>query len=351
VPADVDGSAAGVAERLWFGRSVGAQIGRVALAPLAGGYIVAAEARQRLYDWHLLPTHPTAVPAISVGNLTVGGTGKTPVAAWLVSVLRARGHRPGIVLRGYGDGDEVLVHQVLNPGTPTIANPDRIAGIRGAAEQGSDVVVLDDAFQHRRARRILDLVLVSADAWSTMRWPIPAGPWREPLRALRRASVVLITRKVADGPTVAAVTAAIRRVAPAVPVAVVSLLPAALRTMTGDTRSLASLRGTAIRAFAGVAWPAAFFAQLRAQGARVDGVPFPDHHRYTTADIAAIRHRAPPGVIVVCTLKDAVKLRDLWPRAGDPIWYVSQRVEFERGVESVHAALDTAYGVRPERVP
>jgi len=318
----------------------------MALAPLAVAYAGIAETRRRLYDHHVLPSHATAIPAVSVGNLTVGGTGKTPVAAWVVHALRDRGRHPGIVLRDYATGDEVAVHQALNPDTPVVANPDRVAGIGTIASQGCDIAVLDDAFQHRRAQRAVDLVLVSADAWAEARWPLPAGPWREPLRALRRAQVVLVTRKAADAVAVAAVTMAVRRSAPDVPDALVSLRLDALRTLAGDVRSLATLRGTRLCAVAGVGWPSAFFAQLEEAGAEIDAVVFPDHHRYTVADVAAIRQRATAAATVVCTLKDAVKLGGLWPREAGPIWYVSQRVEFERGVESVYAALDAAHRVR-----
>ena len=129
--------------------------------------------------------------------------------------------------------------------------------------------------------------------------------------------------------------------------AVVSLAADALRTLDGEVRPLAGLRGARVCAVAGIGWPSAFFAQLVQAGAHVDALAFPDHHRYTVGDIAAMRQRVPAGGTVVCTLKDAVKLAELWPREAGPIWYVSQRVEFERGVESVSAALDAAGRVRP----
>jgi tetraacyldisaccharide 4'-kinase len=128
---------------------------------------------------------------------------------------------------------------------------------------------------------------------------------------------------------------------------VASLEPCALRTLAGDTRPLSSLRGARVRAVAGVAAPALFFAQLHGLGADVDGVPFADHHPYTAADVAALRRGAAPGTDVICTLKDAVKLDGLWPREAGSLWYVSQRVEFERGVESVHAVLDAVPRIRP----
>jgi tetraacyldisaccharide 4'-kinase len=340
-------------DRIWFDDSRGARATRAALAPLAAAYGAVAAVRRTLYDRRVLPTFEPAIPAVSVGNLTVGGTGKTPIAAWLVATLTDRGQRPGLVLRDYGDGDEAAVHRILNPTVPIISDDDRVAGIAHAAADGCDVAVLDDAFQHRRVRRAADFVLVSADSWPAVRWLLPAGPWREPLSALRRASMVIITRKAAADRDVASVRAAVAAAAPTVSVAVASLVPGSLRTLDGDERPLASLRGVQVRAVAGIGWPPAFFAQLAAAGAAVDAVPYPDHHRYSAADVAKIRRYAASDTIPICTLKDAVKLGGLWPREAEPLWYVSQRVEFDFGVESVLGALDSVRRIRPvsTRIP
>jgi tetraacyldisaccharide 4'-kinase len=344
----VSGESRPATVRLWTARTPWACAARGALSPLALGYGAVVRLRNALYDTGALDARETAVPTVSVGNLSVGGTGKTPLASWAATELAARGHRPALVLRGYGGGrdggDEALVHRILNPGVPVIAMADRVAGIAQAAAQGCDVAVLDDGFQHRRARRVADLVLVSADAWPIARWPLPAGPWREPLSALRRATTVIITRKMADRTAVRSVMAAVAAAAPDRPLAVAALVPDCLRTLDGATRPLSALRGARVRAVAAIGWPGAFFAQLAALGASIDAASYPDHHRFTPADVVAIRRRAGPGVSVICTLKDAVKLGEVWPREAGALWYVSQRVEFERGAESVFAALDA---VRP----
>ena len=162
-----------VVERIWWGDDALARAARLALAPLEGAYRGVIALRGSLYDAGLLPARQTAVPAISVGNLSVGGTGKTPVAAFVASELRARGGKPAIVLRGYG-GDEPLVHATLNPGVPVVVSPDRVAGVAEARVLGADVAVLDDAFQHRRAERWADVVLISADRWTDDRRLLPA---------------------------------------------------------------------------------------------------------------------------------------------------------------------------------
>jgi tetraacyldisaccharide 4'-kinase len=305
---------------------------------------------------------------VSVGNLTVGGTGKTPVAAWLARELAARGARPAIVLRGYG-GDEPLVHRRLNPALPVIASPDRLAGIERAAAEGADLAVLDDAFQHRRAQRVADIVLVSADRWShSRRHLLPAGPWREPLRALRRASLVIVTRKARTCADAEAVREALLRVAPAIPIAVGHLALCELRSVgdvpEGDRSDprvaslrdtpvdvpsslpIATLAGERVLAISAVGDAGAFAAQLGAAGATVQAAPFPDHHRFTRAEAEELAREASAGDRAVCTLKDAVKLAPLWPREAPPLWYVSQQLSIDLGRGAIDALLDALLAAR-----
>jgi len=341
------GVVARVADAVWHGRGLGARLARGALIPFEGLFSAAVAARGALYDRGLLRAHALALPALSVGNLTAGGTGKTPVAAWLVSELRARGARPAVVLRGYG-ADEPLVHAALNPGVPVIANADRVAGVAAARAAGADVAVLDDAFQHRRARRLLDLVLVSADRWDGRVRLLPAGPWREPLAASRRGSLLVVTRKAAPPATADRVVEALRRAAPGVPVATVHIAAAALRAVGGDAElPLAAVAGERVLAVSAVGDPGAFAAQLESAGARVEAASFADHHAYTAADVARLTARASGADRVVCTLKDAVKLGPLWPRAAAPLWYVSQRLSVERGAREIDRALAALLAARP----
>jgi tetraacyldisaccharide 4'-kinase len=328
--------------RVWFGDQFGERLARLSLLPLELVYGAVITARNALYDRGLLEVHDTALPSVSVGNLTVGGTGKTPVSAWLAAELASRGARPALVLRGYGD-DEPLVHERLNPNVPVIVSSDRVAGAeRARAEHGATVAVLDDAFQHRRARRDADVVLLSADRWTgARRHLLPAGPWRESLRALRRASLIVVTRKAATPARAEDALQAALEVAPGVPSAVVHLAPGALQRVTpgGDSTSqpLDALRGASVFAVSAIGDAAAFHAQLREAGALLAPPPatYPDHHAFTRADAEQLARDGERAQLVVCTLKDAVKLAALWPRAGAPLWYVSQRVVPERGRESV----------------
>lgn len=324
---------------LWYGRSAGARLARLALAPLELGYRALTSVRNSLYDRGILPSHASGVPAISVGNLTVGGTGKTPLAAWLAHRLTALGARPAIVMRGYGD-DEPEVHRRLNPGVPVIVSADRVAGIARAEGLGADCAVLDDAFQHRRAGRVADVVLVSADRWTGTTRLLPAGPWRESPRALRRASVVLVTRKAVSVDEARDVAGRLSRAAPAVPFAIARLeLGDLRRAADGQPQPLLELAGRKALAIAGVGDPEAFVRQLADAGAMVRFSLFPDHHDYSAAEAAQLAALAEAGELVVCTLKDAVKLARHWPREGPPLWYVSQRVVVEEGAPVVESLL------------
>lgn len=340
-------------QELWYGAGVVPRLGRVLLSPLAAAYGAAMDLRNSLYDAGALRSQDAVLPAVSVGNLTVGGTGKTPVTAWLAALLAARGRRAAIVLRGYG-ADEPLVHAALAPEVTVVVNGDRAAGVGAAAAAGADVIVLDDAFQHRRLRRALDVVLVSADQWRGPPRLLPAGPFRERPASLRRASLVLITRKAAGIEAGRRLRATIEAIAPGVPTALVHLgwgdLRAArdVREPSGGAtrRPLADLRGRRVLAISGVADPDAFRGQLLEQGADVTARVHADHHAYTAAEARRLAAAAASHDLAVCTLKDAVKLAPLWPRQAPPLWYVSQRVVPEDAADAIEAALARVLAAR-----
>jgi tetraacyldisaccharide 4'-kinase len=327
-------------ETAWTGRGKRARTLRALLTPMELAYRGAVTLRGWMYDSGLFHAENFSVAVVSVGNLSVGGTGKTPVAAWIARALTERGIKPGIVLRGYG-GDETLVHQRLNAHVPVIVASDRPRGIREAIAQGADVVILDDAFQHRRAARDADVLLVDADSWSGTPRLLPAGPWREPLRSARRASLVIITRKTADKSGVDAARRAVASAAPQVPIAVVHLAPGELRsTATGQTLPLHAVRGADLMAIAAIARPESFFRQLTELGAVVRPHSFADHHAFTRREARSLAAQAGSSDFVVCTLKDAVKLESMWPAEAGSLWYVSQRLKIEDGQANIDRMLD-----------
>lgn len=339
------------AERLWYGRGTGARLVRAALWPAASIFRSAVWARNRCYDSGILRVREGAIPAVCVGNITVGGTGKTPVAAWIAAELARRGARPAIVLRGYGD-DEPLVHQRLNPGLPVVAAPDRLAGLEEARRRGADVAVLDDAFQHRRVARLADVVLVAAEHGLEHTRLLPAGPYREPVSALRRASLVVVTRKTAAAAEAAEVLARATGIS-GTPGAVVHLAPEGLRPVSAEAgpMPLSALEGRRVLLLTGVGEPGLLADQLAAFGASVDLRAYPDHHAFTDAELEeAAAAGVRDGALVACTLKDAVKIGARWPGPAT-LWYVSQRLTVDRGMEPLSRMLDAAAAAKRSHPP
>lgn len=336
-------------DRLWYGADDDAAALRGVLRPLSRLYGSIVASRTARFDGQ--PSVGAALPAISIGNLTVGGTGKTPVASWVAGTLAGAGASPAIVLRGYGD-DEPQVHATLTPTVPVVVDADRVRGMQTAAARGARVAVLDDAFQHRRAPRVEDLVLISADRWTGRIDLLPAGPFREPVSALRRATLVVVTVKASDA-AVPAVRRAVEAAAPAVPVAVVGLTPDELVAVGGGNARapLSSLQAARVLLVSGIGDPSALAAQVRAAGVAVTPLVFPDHEPYGEASRARIMAAAAGHDAVVCTLKDAVKLGGHWPQGGTPLWYLAQRVRVLDGASALDAALARLIAAAGGRVP
>lgn len=325
--------------RLWRRRSWKARAARAALLPLAGVYAGAMAARSTWYRLGLGRARQLPLPAIAVGNLSVGGTGKTPLAAWIASYCVTKGRRPGILLRGYGR-DEVLVHRQLVPEAIVIANPDRGAGALLAKAQGATVLILDDAFQRLDTARDLNIAVLAAEQARLPRWTLPAGPWRESRSALARADVMVVTRKRAAADAAYALADRLTATWPGTPVAVAHLVLTSLTGMRSGTRvPLEALRGQQIIAAAGIADPESFAVQVRASGATVQLAAFQDHHEYRAADVARLMQAAAGAGYLVVTEKDAVKLRTAWPADCPEPLVANMTWTWERHGEAVEAAL------------
>jgi len=273
----------------------------MAAMPLELGFRMVSGVWGRMYDRGLLPLQRAPVPVISVGNLTVGGSGKTPLAAWLLRGLRDRGEKPALVARGYGE-DEILLHRRWNPRFPVIAEEDRAYGAWKAARKGATVVVLDDGFQHRRLARELDIVLVASSTPRKARL-LPRGPFREPLRSLSRAGVVILTQK-GRGDHTLEVEGRIDPYLRESPVRV-AFVPSGWTDLSG--RPSTPPEGEYL-AVAGIGDPGGF-ARVLAEAVEWQGeiVHYPDHHAYRWGDVQTILDRA-QGRPIVTTEKDAVKL-------------------------------------------
>ena len=322
------------ARRLWTGEAGSAgRVLSVAALPLELVFRAAVAARSAAYEHGLFTTRDAPVPVISVGNLSVGGTGKTPVVGWVVRTLSRAGHSPGVALRGHGR-DETLLHTRWGSRGRVMVDPDRLRAVVAAAAAGANVVVLDDGFQHRRLARTLELVLVAAE--QSFPGPLlPRGPYREPASALARADWVLVTRRTASASDAERLEAAVRRTAPGVRIAHVRLAPSGWQDAFG--RLAERPRGDLL-AVAGVAVPQTFADLVRDEtGAAVELLDFPDHHEYTPADVERIS-RVAAGRPVAITEKDAVKLSDLVGSLPD-VRVLVLAVEIERGRESLAAAV------------
>ncbi|HSU14356.1 tetraacyldisaccharide 4'-kinase [Longimicrobium sp.] len=332
--------------RWWAGEGgAAAAVLDAALLPAEWAFRGIVRARNRRFD-RGIGVESVPVPVISVGNIGVGGAGKTPFSAWLVARLREWGRTPGIALRGYG-GDEVILHRELNPGVRVATAARRVEAARELVAAGCDVVVLDDAFQHRRLARDLDVVLVAVETWERAPRLIPRGPWREDVTALARADVVVLTRKSAPAARAGEVAAEVALAAPGKPIAICHLAADRLAPLHGgEVRPLSSLAGMDVLAVAALAMPGPFFDALRGVGAKVEEDAYPDHHPFSAADALRIVSRA-MGRPIVITRKDAVKLRALIsPPAA--VWVLEQAVRIESGGDVLDEALRRALEAKPK---
>jgi tetraacyldisaccharide 4'-kinase len=313
-------------QRLWEGEAglAGRFLGAL-LTPAELGYRAVMRARNVAYGSGVAGTNSPPIPAISVGNITVGGTGKTPMVRWLVKQLLRRGWTPGILHGGYAD-DEPALHRFWFPDLPVVAGKDRLMAAGRAMNQGADVLVLDDAFQHRRLRRDLDIVLVAAETWSRHARLLPRGPYREPPRSLRRADIVVVTRRTASVEQALRTEVDVARISGR-RTARVFLRPAGWLSPDGSPRE-GRPTGPAL-GVAGIARPDDFFDQAEEWGADlVDAIAFPDHHPYSEAEAMELARLAGDGPVVM-TAKDAVKLVPLMPSSD--LWVLDQSLAFESG--------------------
>src|SRR3712207_4760697 len=307
-----------------------------ALVPHSLAYGAMMRARLALYRAGVMRSREAGAPVVSVGNITAGGTGKTPLVEWAAGALAEEGRRVCVLTRGYGrreewrrvvasdgerlmaevdeSGDEprLLAERLLGKAA-VVCDADRVEAARWATKElGSEVFVLDDGFQHLRIARDLDIVTVDAtDAWGCGRL-LPFGRLREPLSGLARAGCVVITR--AD---MAKDLGAIRAEAERLTGGRAPVFASSFRTTAVRPLADANDEGEAVgpfAAFCAVGNPRSFFAHLRGEGRELLYTrAFQDHHAYTQRDVEAIAHEAERrgARSLLTTAKDAVKLRRL----------------------------------------
>ncbi len=338
-------------------RGVAAAAARCLLRAAALPYSAAMRLRNACYERGVLRVHRAPLPVLSVGNLTLGGTGKTPMVAWVARRLRAEAVRVAIVSRGYGAtagsrNDEARELELLLPDVPHLQHADRVAAARIACEElDMQLVVLDDGFQHRRLHRDLDIVLL--DALDPLRGRVfPGGLLREPFSGLRRAHVVVLSRADAvEADVRRAWRTQVARVAPEALWVEAAHRPRCLRNASGVQQPVDALAAQRVLAFCGIGNPESFHHTLRALRATVAHVEtFPDHHPYQRGDLERLarladEHRADA---LVCTLKDLVKIQ-VSSLGGRPLWAVEIEIDILEGenalAQRLHAAITPKNGV------
>jgi tetraacyldisaccharide 4'-kinase len=281
---------------------------------VSGAFRILIQAREKLYKTGILPTLHLNHPVISVGNLTVGGTGKTPLVIALAERFREHGFRPVILSRGYGRtsrdllvagssweecGDEPFLMKCRLGNVPVVVGADRYqAGLLAEKRGLGNIFILDDGFQHRRLYRDVDIVSIDPVEWARGESLLPGGPWREPKSSAARAHAACIQE--VDGAATPSLT---------VPAFMVRTEIDGL--YRGDLAVAAErLTGLSVVAFAGIAKPDRFFAALESMGIRpAKCIPFRDHHHYSRHEIENLG-----GDVLVTTEKDAVRLRTVTNR-------------------------------------
>lgn len=320
-------------ERVWYGGASGGAL----LIPLGWLFAVIVSLRRYLYRLGAMRSVNPGAPVIIVGNINVGGTGKTPLTLWLAGRLAERGWKPGIVSRGYGGepgrlplrvaadsdparvGDEPLL-MARHARCPVFVHPDRVSAARAAVDAGANVIVADDGLQHYRLARNFEIVVFDSDRGLGNGRCLPAGPLREPPSRLETVDQVF-SQGLSD------IDHAIG----------FALLPdAAINLEDGSTRSLAEFAGQAVYALAGIGNPSRFFRMLRDAGIKVIEHPLADHAEPSQQEL-----NPPDTLPVFMTEKDAVKCQ---ARAGRRHWYVPVTLRIEaseaaRFLEALEAHL------------
>ena len=319
----------------WYARSAWLLL----LTPLSLLFRIVVRLRKFAYRRGLLRSHRAAVPVIVVGNITVGGTGKTPLVAWLARYLREQGYRPGIIARGYGGKAKQWPQQVRpdsNPSTvgdeavmlagrtqcPMAVGPDRVAAAAALVQHSDcDIIISDDGLQHYALRRDIEVAVIDGIRRFGSGFMLPAGPLREPVSRLNEVDLVVVNGLGAcdEHP-------------------MRMFIGDAYRLSDGTRRKLSEFRTEPVHAVAGIGNPQRFFRALQQDLRMMEMHEFPDHHHFQAEDIAF-----DDGHTVLMTEKDAVKCRYF---AGDNVWYVPAEVDMK---SAFRARLDELLELRAPR--
>lgn len=323
---------------------------RKALSGMSALYRAGVEGKNFMYSRGLLNSARLPVPVISVGNLTLGGTGKTPLVEYVARRFAAARRKAVILSRGYksrckGGNDEAALLAENLPDVPHVQARDRVlAGLRAVKTHRPDCVILDDGFQYRRLKRDLDIVVIDATNPFGHGRVLPRGLLREPLSALKRAGAIVISKiNEASTEEVAEIRRALLEYVPGDRIFQAAHRPQGVYSLN-DRKEVGTetLRGKRVFAFCGIGSPESFRRSLAALGCAVAGFhEFPDHHHYTEASLETIRKEAAAASaeIMITTQKDAVKL--IGAETGGALHVLRIALEFVEGEDRFGALLDS----------
>jgi len=340
---DKGGKREALVNKIWYGESLAYAV----LLPFTAIFAAVAAVRRFLYRQGILRSHKIPVPVVVVGNIAVGGAGKTPITLWLADIFKSRGKNPAIISRGYGgkersstilvtgDSDPGLVgdEPVLlarRSGCPVFVDPNRVSAALSAVHAGADVIISDDGLQHYRLQRDIEIAVVDGARGFGNGHLLPAGPLREPISRLDSVDRILVQNGKVD----------FRSGLPGEKTSCFTLAGAELRRVNEEKIiALSQLSGQSVHAVAGIANPLRFFEYLERHGINVIRHPMPDHARLSAASVTF-----DDDLAVIVTEKDAVKCKEF---AHDHLWYLPVDVIFEgeedmQWIEALHAKLQAS---------
>ncbi len=317
---------------------------RFFLSAAAVGYSAGVRVRNFLYDRGVFKSRRAQAVVISIGNITAGGTGKTPLVIWLYNFLREKNINPAILTRGYKTGtsdiqtDEPALLAANCPDAKIIVNPDRVSGAKTAVNNfGSKVLILDDGFQHRRLDRDLDIVTIDATEPFGYGKILPAGLLREPLKCLKRADAVVITHcENMPDEKIEKIENTICKIKPDITIARSVHQPVSIQYKDGSEQPADKLQSKKVYAFCGIANPESFAGLIESLGAKLIRIKFfNDHHHYSRSDLDQICRTAETlnSEIILTTEKDWNKITYLETSALLPLAFLKIQIQFTSAIK------------------
>lgn len=324
---------------------------RLCLRLIAAVYGLVVRLRNLCYDKQWFKSHDAPVPVISVGNITTGGTGKTPLVIWLCNLLYEKGRNCAVLTRGYKTqpgilSDEPAILAKSCPSAKIVVNPDRIAGAQKAVkEHNAAVIVMDDGFQHRKLKRELDIITIDATCPFGCERILPAGLLREPVTALKRAHLAVITHtNNLQQDELADLEDKIRSLNPHITIAKAAYKHPSAIGIKGLTLTIDQLKQKPLFAFCGIANPNIFLNSLKQMGMNLLGSRiYNDHHNYKAQDFSDIYEQAKylGAEMILTTQKDWVKTALLAQKNEDIIFaYLALELDFPQGYDKIESLID-----------